>query len=215
MRRLIATLLLAAGLALPGPGLRAQDVAGRFDYYVLALSWSPNWCAIQGDARDAAQCRDDSGQGWVLHGLWPQYEFGWPAECDNRHAPPSRAQARAMADIMGSAALARHQWRRHGTCAGIAPDAYFALSRAAYARVTTPALLRQLDRTVTLPARLIEEAFLRDNPDLAPDGITITCRDGHIQEARICLTRDLEFRDCGADVRRDCSLNDAIFTPLR
>ncbi|MEL6667261.1 MAG: ribonuclease T, partial [Pseudomonadota bacterium] len=40
-------------------------------------------------------------------------------------------------------------------------------------------------------------------------------RDGYIQEARICMTRDLEFRECGADVIQDCRMQDARFEPVR
>lgn len=78
-----------------------------------------------------------------------------------------------------------------------------------------PEVFRQLENPVTLPASLIEEAFIRDNPFLSPDQITITCRAGRFQEARICLTRELEPRECGADVIRDCTLDDALFDPVR
>ena len=129
--------------------------------------------------------------------------------------PPSRSDTAAMADIMGTSGLAWHQWRKHGVCSGLTPDDYYALSREAYGRIARPEVFRRLDRTVTLPASLIEEAFLKANPDLSAEEITITCKQGHIQEARICLTRDLAFRRCGADVVRDCTMTDAIFTPMR
>lgn len=116
---------------------------------------------------------------------------------------------------MGTSGLAWHQWNKHGVCSGLDSEDYYALSRLAYGKVTRPGLLRQLKEPVTLPATLIEEAFIADNPDLEPDQITITCRDGYIQEARICMTRDLEFRDCGSDVVRDCRMQDARFEPMR
>ena len=209
MYRLFALLgLLAAPVS-------AQDRSGDFDYYVMALSWSANWCALEGDARSSPQCDSDTGFGWILHGLWPQYERGFPANCSTSMRPPSRGDTAAMADIMGTSGLAWHQWRKHGVCSGLASDDYFALSRLAYDKVTRPQVLRDLDRTITLPASLIEDAFVRENPSLGADQITITCKSGFIQEARICLTRELEFRDCGRDVRRDCSMNSAQFTPMR
>lgn len=199
---------------LAGP-LRAQDVSGDFDYYVLALSWSPNWCALEGDARASPQCDADADFGWVLHGLWPQYEDGWPADCRHTFRNPSRTDTAAMADIMGTSGLAWHQWNKHGACSGLLPDDYFALSRQAFNRVAKPQVLRRLTSPVTLPTTLIEDAFMRDNDGLDADEITITCRAGRIQEARICLTRDLEPRTCGADVSRDCTLDDALFDPVR
>ncbi len=193
----------------------AQDRAGAFDYYVLSLSWSANWCALEGDARNSPQCAPDSGFGWILHGLWPQYEAGYPEYCTTSARPPSRSQTAAMADIMGTSGLAWHQWRKHGVCTGLSSDDYYALSRVAYGSIVRPQVLRDLKRAVSLPAALIEEAFLRDNPALRADQITVTCRDRHIQEVRICLTRDLDFRDCAPDVIRDCSLGDATFNPMR
>lgn len=206
--------LLFAFLTLATP-LAAEDVAGEFDYYVLSLSWSPSWCAIEGDDRGSPQCDEAEDFGWILHGLWPQYERGWPANCRTTFGQPSRGQTAEMADIMGTSGLAWHQWRKHGVCSGLDSEDYYALSRLAYEKVTRPPVFRRLDRSVTLPASVIEDAFLSENPDLSADQITITCKQGYIQEARICLTRDLEFRDCGLDVVRDCSLSDALFDPVR
>ena len=157
MRRLLSALMLGA---LPA---QAQDIAGEFDYYVLSLSWSPSWCALEGDARQSPQCDASEDFGWILHGLWPQYERGYPADCQTAMRPPSRSDTAAMADIMGTSGLAWHQWRKHGVCTGLTSDDYYTLSRDAYSRITRPAVLRNLDREVTLPASLIEEAFLRDN----------------------------------------------------
>lgn len=209
MYRLFALLCF---LATPSLG---QDRAGSFDYYVMSLSWSANWCALEGDSRNSPQCQPEAGFGWILHGLWPQYEAGFPADCPTSQRPPSRSDTAAMADIMGTSGLAWHQWRKHGVCSGLSSDDYFDLSREAYSRVARPEVLRALTQEITLPASLIEEAFLRDNPDLEADQITITCKSGYIQEARICLTRHLEFRRCGRDVRRDCALGNAQFDPMR
>ncbi|MEM9438590.1 MAG: ribonuclease T2 [Pseudomonadota bacterium] len=207
MRLLLLLLtLLAAPLHADG------EKAGEFDYYVLALSWSPNWCALEGEARGAEQCERDLG--WSLHGLWPQYSEGWPAYCPTPERAPSRAMTAAMADIMGSSGLAWHQWRKHGTCAGVSAEEYFSQSRFAYESVVRPPVLRQLDRRFQISAKVIEDAFLQSNPDLEPDMITITCRQGHIQEARICLTKDLVPRTCGRDVLRDCQLTDAVLEPV-
>jgi ribonuclease T2 len=194
---------------------RAQDTAGEFDYYVLSLSWSPNWCALEGDDRDSPQCVDGTGLGWVLHGLWPQYENGYPQDCRTRFNAPTRRQTQDMADIMGTSGLAWYQWNKHGVCSGLSPTDFYRLARLAYDSITMPAVFMALDDTVALPASVVEEAFLRDNPGMARDQITVTCRSGLIQEARICLTRDLELRRCGADVSRDCTLEDAVFEPVR
>ncbi|WP_069298917.1 ribonuclease T2 family protein [Neptunicoccus sediminis] len=213
IRILLSLLVIAAATATPA---RAQGSRpGTFDYYVMALSWSPNWCALEGDARNSPQCAPQKDHGWVLHGLWPQQERGWPSYCSANTRAPSRAMTAAMADIMGTGGLAWHQWKKHGTCSGLSADDYYALSREAYARVNRPEVLRKLDRTITLPARVIEDAFLDANPDLQAEQITVTCKSNHIQEVRICLTRDLTPRRCGVDALRDCTARKAVLNPIR
>jgi ribonuclease T2 len=201
--------LPAALLALAGAA--RADEPGDFDYYVLSLSWSPNWCALEGE-RDDPQC--DAGLGWILHGLWPQHEEGWPSWCRGPGRDPSRRETEAMADIAGSAGLAWHAWEKHGTCSGLSAPDYLALSREAYEAVTMPPEFDTLGRRSRVAALDVEQAFLAANPALSRDGLTVTCRDGHIHEVRICLTRDLEPRRCGEDVIRDCRIPDAVLEPV-
>jgi len=212
MLRLMACLLLsifAIGHSVSG----ARD-GDDFDYYVLSLSWSPSWCALEGDRRKSPQCDDGKDFGFTLHGLWPQYEKGWPSFCPTPHRNPSRRLTAEMADIMGTSGLAWHQWDKHGRCSGLSAAEYFAVSRTAYDRVTRPEIFRRLLKPVDMKAGVVEEAFLAANPDLTPDMITVTCQRSHFQEVRICLTRELEPRECGLDVRRDCS-RVVNFPPIR
>lgn len=197
------------------PALADTGKPGQFDYYVLALSWSPNWCAREGDARGSDQCDARHDHGWVLHGLWPQYHRGWPSYCKTSDRPPSRRMTTAMADISGSAGLAWHQWKKHGTCSGLSAADYYALSRRAYEQVNRPKVLRNLTNEIALPASVIEDAFLRANSSWQPDMLTITCNSGYIEEARLCLSKDLTPVPCGIDVMRDCQMKDARFAPLR
>ncbi|MEO0358705.1 MAG: ribonuclease T2 [Pseudomonadota bacterium] len=207
MTRILCLLCL-----LPFHAVARGERSGDFDYYVMALSWSPNWCALEGRAKGSPQCDEDFG--WILHGLWPQYEDGWPSYCPTTERNPSRRMTNDMADIMGTSGLAWHQWNKHGVCAGLSATDYYALSRDAYGQITRPQVFRDLPRAVELPASIVEEAFLKDNPDLTADGLTVTCKSGMIQEVRICLDANLNPRPCGRDVRRDCSMQDAEFLPI-
>ncbi len=199
---------------LAAPVLAQERPAGDFDYYVLALSWTPSWCESEGDSRRSEQCEPDKGHGFTLHGLWPQYERGWPDYCRTAARDPRRSESAAMADIMGSGGLAWHQWKKHGRCSGLSAADYYALSREAYARAARPEIFRKLSNAVRIDASVVEAAFLEANPDMEPDGITIVCRDGRIREARICLTRGLEPRSCGLDAVRDCT-GAALMPPMR
>lgn len=191
------------------------EVAGDFDYYVLSLSWSPDWCVLEGDAKGSPQCDDDKDFGWVLHGLWPQYDRGYPSYCRTIKRDPPRSLTNAMADIMGTSGLAWYQWKKHGRCAGLSAEAYFNTARRAFEAVTRPPVFRKIDHQLKLRPTVIEEAFLDSNPNWGADMVTITCKSGYIQEARICLTKDLTPRDCGADVVRDCTLPYALIEGIR
>jgi ribonuclease T2 len=204
---MLAALMLAAPVQ--------ADTAGDFDYYVLALSWTPNWCADEGDNRRDARCADGAGMGWGLHGLWPQYEQGWPSYCRTTHRDPTRAETAAMGRFMGSSGLAWHQWQKHGRCSGLSAQEYFIASARAMGKVALPEVFDQLDKPVKLPASVVEDAFLEVNPGMTRDMVTVTCKARAVQEVRVCLTRDLEPRRCGADVIRDCALKDARVDPVR
>ena len=206
-------LLLLAVLAAPAHA--DNEPAGEFDYYVMALSWSPNWCALEGDDRRDPQCDDGRGLTFTLHGLWPQYDSGWPSYCRTPHPDPSRQQSEAMADVMGGAGLAWYQWKKHGRCAGLPAADYYALMRRAYASVTIPPVFAKISKDLSVAASVIEGAFLESNPGLARDQITVTCSAGMIQEVRVCLSKTLEPMRCGPDVIRDCTLQDAGLEAVR
>lgn len=194
---------------------RGPGKAGEFDYYLLALSWSPTWCALTGDARDDPQCDAGRGLAFTVHGLWPQYDQGFPSDCFTTKPDPSTRQTEAMADIMGGAGLAFYEWKKHGRCSGLSAADYFATLRAAHAAIIIPPVFGQVHRDLTVAPQVIEDAFLEANPGLTDRMMSVTCKQGRIQELRLCLTRDLRPRDCAPDVARDCSLPEALLEAPR
>ncbi len=210
LTRMIKGLRVAALLLAAAPGVRAAE-PGDFDYYVLALSWSPAWCESEIAAGDAPeQCAPHRDLGFTLHGLWPQYDDGgWPEYCQTSARDPARGQTAAMRDIMGSPGLAWYQWKKHGRCSGLGAAEYFNLSRRAFAAVKAPEISGD-----QLSAAEIEAAFRAANPTLGADDIIIACAAGKLTEARICLTPELEPRACGSDVLADaCRSNRALTVP--
>ncbi len=200
-------------LALPAHA--EGERAGDFDYYVAALSWSATWCDLEGAARREPQCDAGRGITFVLHGLWPQDEEGWPSYCRTAERDPSRGETAAVADVFGGAGAAFYQWKKHGRCSGLPARDFYAKARRVRDGIRIPAVFAQVNRRLQVPASVVEGAFIEANPGLAPDMITVTCRQGMIEEVRICLTRDLGPRRCGADALRDCRLEDAVLLPLR
>ncbi|HUG62895.1 MAG TPA: ribonuclease T2 [Methylomirabilota bacterium] len=207
-------LVLGLAMALAAGAAMAEDRPGDFDFYVLSLSWSPSYCEAEGGER-GMQCDGSRPFAFVLHGLWPQHERGWPERCDVDGVEPTRREVDEMLAIMPSPGLVRHQWRKHGSCSGLDVDDYFALAADAYERVTIPPALRHLERHTMVSPNAVEAAFRAANPGVAADGIAVTCDDRRLREVRICLNRDLAFRGCPEVDRRACRRDRVVMPPVR
>jgi ribonuclease T2 len=184
---------------------QSRGQPGEFDFYVLALSWSPSFCLTEGRNRPGAQCAADARFGFVVHGLWPQYDRGWPQFCAG-NAPERVADGTIarMQDIMPSRGLVLHQWRKHGTCSGLAPQAYFDTVRRAANVIRIPDELQRPAAQLTLSPDEVETAFLRTNPSLGRDMISISCQAGMLDEVKVCLSRTLTPRRCTEVDTRSC-----------
>lgn len=204
---------MLAVLALPA--LAEGEKAGDFDYYVAALSWSATWCEREGAARGEPQCDPGQGITFVLHGLWPQYEDGWPSWCRTVERDPSRGETAVVADVFGGAGAAFYQWKKHGRCSGLSALDFYAKARRVREGVKIPAVFAKINRRLEVPASVVEGAFLEANPGLSADMVTVTCDQGMIAEVRLCLTPDLAPRPCAPDSARDCRMQDAVLLPLR
>lgn len=177
-----------------------------FDFYVLALSWSPAFCETEAGSRSRRQCAADADYGFITHGLWPQFEEGWPSFCQTPHGTePSEATFTALLPVMPERGLIRHQWDKHGTCSGLDQAAYSQAVLEASGKVAVPSMFASGQQTPSrLDARAIEDAFLAANPDLQRDGIAISCPGGRFSEVRICLDHALEPRACTQVDRNGC-----------
>jgi ribonuclease T2 len=188
---------------------------GIFDYYLLSLSWSPAFCLSE---PGAAECNGPRRFGFIVHGLWPQNEKGWPENC-NEHQPVPDAVAVSLADIMPARKLVYHEWSAHGTCSGLNPADYFALVRRAFAGINIPAIFSGPKQPVEQSPAAIAHAFLRANPKLSAASIVVTCSSQgapRLREVHICLDRSLNSRECSADASRgQCRAETLIVPPVR
>ena len=201
LKSLLCQLAITAALALAA--LRAQ--AADFDFYVLTLSWSPSWCAANDRGGRTAQCDGRRKYTFIAHGLWPQSRRGWPADCqsDEPDRVPEKL-ARDYYDILPSAGLAGHEWRKHGTCSGLTQDLYFRTLRRAHQVVAIPPVLFDGSIDRRLGTDQIEQSFMRANPGLDAGDIAVTCNGGRLEEIRICMTKGLAFTTCPEVDRRSC-----------
>jgi ribonuclease T2 len=198
----LATCLAEAAFARQTSHARSEaGRAGQYDYYVMALSWSPTYCQTHPDERE--QC-GRKGYGFVLHGLWPQYEKGGgPQRCATYDEPDRATVARAL-PFMPSRRLINHEWRAHGACSGLDPAGYFALADRAYAAVRVPPELAAPAQDLTLTADALRAALKRANPGLEDRMLTLHCSQGDLVEVRVCLDKDLAPRQCGRRMRTGC-----------
>jgi ribonuclease T2 len=192
-------LLSAVMLLALSPAWRAdadgRDVGARppgaFDYYVLSLSWVPGFCAIhRGRASECAM-----GLGFALHGLWPQSNDGaYPTDCET--LPLTRDDIERYADLYPSPSLIAHEWRKHGTCSGLPPRAYFALAARDFRRIRIPAIDGRDGALRATEADRVKSAFLAANPGLPRTAITTVAAQGLLAEVHLCLTKAGAFRPC-------------------
>lgn len=210
----LALVALLSVLAFPAWGQKS-GTPGQFDHYVLALSWSPTYCAGRAGRQDAEQCGGAKSYGFVVHGLWPQYaQTGYPVECAAQpQAVPDDVAAAALA-FMPSRKLVDHQWKRHGTCDGSTPAQYFAKTRDAFAAIKVPAEFVAPKGPLTLSPEQVEALFAAANPGLSPQRMAVVCRGHHAAELRVCLTKEMAFTDCAKSVRDRCA-GQALFPPVR
>lgn len=183
-----------------------SSTPGDFDFYVLALSWSPGFCELDGDrTRNREQCGEGAGLRFVVHGLWPQNERGYPSDCGPAVRSPSRIALEQAEGVFPTESLARYEWRKHGTCSGSSPSDYFRDVRRARDKIAIPPVLAKADRDQSWTAIDLERAFAAANPGLRPDMMSVACKRGVLQEVRICLTKDLRgFRTCQQIDRSGC-----------
>ena len=196
---------------------RRQNTPGEFDFYVLSLSWSPSFCEEASErgnsGRSGAQCGGRPFS-FVVHGLWPQYEHGFPEYCD-RDSWLDRNIMTSMLDLMPAPGLIFNEWKKHGTCSGLGPRGYFETIRKARAAVKIPPEFIDLADPKTISPTEIEDAFIKVNPGLPANAIAVTCNRSRLSEVRICMGKDLQFRACDELDRRACRRDQVTMPPVR
>jgi ribonuclease T2 len=195
---------------------RRQNAPGEFDFYVLSLSWSPSFCeqaSERGGGRSQIQC-GGRPYSFVVHGLWPQYERGFPDYCQRPSPRLDRNIVSSMLDLMPAPGLIFNEWDKHGTCSGLGARAYFETIRKARSAVKIPEEYLELSAPKTVAPAEIEDAFIKANPGLSSSSIAVTCDKTRLSEVRICMNKDLQFRACEEIDRRACRREQVTMPPI-
>ncbi|MGQ0682738.1 ribonuclease T2 family protein [Bradyrhizobium sp.] len=195
-----------------------QNAPGQFDFYVLALSWSPSFCEAAAERGTAERSKIQCGErpfSFVVHGLWPQYDRGYPEYCQRSPEWVDRSTVSSMLNLMPAPGLVVNEWKKHGTCSGLKPRAYFETIRKARAAVKIPEELLQLAKPKMISPEELEADFIKANPGLTASAISVTCDSRRLSEVRICMSKDLQFRACEENDRRTCRRDQVLMPPVR
>jgi ribonuclease T2 len=211
----VTVAILSAALT-PARAQGQSAEPGDFDYYTLALSWSPTHCRVVRDRRNSDQC--EQSHAFVLHGLWPQFYRGWPEFCrTSKREWVSDQLIRDMLDIMPGKGLIIHQYRKHGACSGMTPDRYFGTARALFESIKIPEQFKRLSSEAQTTPEEVERAFLQANPQLDADMIAVSCKQGMVEEVRVCFGRDRKPGKCGQNENqaRICKFDRLTMPPVK
>ena len=213
--RSAAWVLIAVGLLLtstPGQARNRNASAepGDFDFFLLSLSVAPSFCALSPANQAKSECRtltaaDFQHTPLTVHGLWPNRAGvsvnRQPQDCAGPplDALPESLQAELRRFMPAGPGLARYEWRKHGACSGLAPEAYFTalthLAQQANDTISVAMHDRGMFGHVVRIADLLAAVATRD-PALA-GAIVVDCRfprgggQALIDEIRVTLSKNL------------------------
>ncbi len=217
-----AAAIAAISLLIMSQPAAAQDQRrgepGQFDFYVLALSWSPSFCeaaAERSPDRVPQQQCNARPYHFIVHGLWPQYERGFPRDCQVPSPRLNRDIVSSMLDLMPSPRLVFNEWDRHGTCSGLDQQKYFDAVRKSYDTTKIPDKFLNVKSYLMVTPDEVEDAFVAANPGMSRAAVAVTCDTRRLSEVRICLSKDFRFRDCPEVDRRACRRDKIAMPPAR
>jgi len=219
--RVVAAVMLTCLLGVSAAGARShkkKETGSRssaFDYYLLTLSYAPDFCSQPAGDKDPRECGQGRHVGFVVHGLWPQGERSRGPERCGSASPVAQDTVRAMLNYLPTESLIQHEWSTHGVCTGLSAGEYFGLIRRARDSVKIPDDLKAPARELRLSTAEIAAKLAAANPSYPQGAFRVSCyRDGELQEVRICLNKDLSPRVCGSSAG-SCSAQTLQIRPVR
>jgi ribonuclease T2 len=186
--------------------------AGDFDYYLLTLSWAPEFCATNASGRSSAECAPNKHMGLVVHGLWPQDNDGkWQEDCAST-PPVSSATVEHMMPIMPGSSLIQHEWAKHGTCSGLSVQDYFGAIEKLYTGLHVPDEFKKPSSTAETSPPDIEDKFASANG--APkEAFRVSCPQNEFSAVEVCLTKDLHYQAC-PNTSKECRASKIEVRPV-
>ncbi len=191
---------------------------GEFDFYVLALSWSPEYCNSSG-TNDPQQCSVGRRLGFVLHGLWPEYDRGYPSDCSSIKLTSQVKEQ--FPNLYPSPKLYDHEWEKHGTCSGLTPTEYLALSKRLKDSVVIPTAYRAPEQPLRVTVDQLKKEFIGSNVAFSAQTLAVFCSGSgrYLQELQVCFTQDGKPMACSDEIlkksSRSCQAADFLMRNVR
>ncbi|MEM6603171.1 MAG: hypothetical protein AAF621_03905 [Pseudomonadota bacterium] len=191
-----------------------------FDQYLFSLSWSPTYCMLNAQKRDADQCDTPKKPYYmIVHGLWPQSKNKNILKNDmincktkQKHVPAQ--VVRQIFPIMPSYFLISHSWIKHGSCSGLSVEDYFHATRQLYQRFKVKDFFKTEEKYHSMHYRDIVRHINSISPELYEENIIVKCEGRMLREIRICMKDNFDLRVCHPKERRTrCRVKGKIFIP--
>jgi len=190
-------------------------ISQAFSYYLLVLSYAPDFCAQPQGQKDPRECGPGRQVGFVVHGLWPQEDNSRGPENCGPARPVSQAIVQAMLQYIPSESLIQHEWRAHGVCTGLSTADYFAALRKARDSLNLPDQINQPRQNLEMSPAEIESLLAAANPKFPKSAFRTSCYpDRELKEVRVCLNKDLSPRSCGPSAG-ECRASRVTLNPVR
>ncbi len=169
-----------------------RDTSSGGEFYVLALSWAPNFCDDPQKSHASSECGHQLG--FIVHGLWPTNADGsQPDECTGGR-PIGQDNINALLPYIPDRGLIAHEWRTHWSCRATGQQFADAVKQAA-ATVKIPDTYRQPTVQQEIGRIQLEKDFAQAN-GTSPDQYRVSCHAGKLINFEACLTTDFRPRSC-------------------
>jgi ribonuclease T2 len=210
---LLASYLFSSAFANSHHSRKAESASpGEFDYYLLSLSWSPDYCATHPTAQE---CGGVKKFAFIAHGLWPeQNNGGYPENCGGPAFDPSQLPP-GLDAVIPNVTLEQHEWQTHGTCSGLSENQFFTALENAFHEIQIPLPYQQPPSAVRVAPATLKQQFQTANPAIPLTGFSVQCSGSYLSEVRVCLDKGLKGRPCGSGVRDSCRAGTIILRPAR
>lgn len=176
-----------------------DQLSDDFNYFILALAWEPDYCATSSNP-DPQSCTPGMKLGFILHGLWPMYDEGWPSYCSTETM--SNEMIADFPGLFPTDFLYGHEWEKHGTCTGLDPQGYFLLSQEFKDSIAIPDAFLSPEEPFRMDEDSLIEAFVQVNPSFDENSFSVFCSGSgqYLSELYVCISRDGRPTECGSDV---------------